>query len=385
MNKKLGAEIYMSLFLLFETIIWFIIKITNMVNVEWWHILYTNIFTFIIYCCIFYNKREKLITPFITMVVTLTTLGIILFLIPNFKEINIVLKIWLFFLVTLIITPVCTYVNQSVKNNIEIKKIEDNYKDVHKYEYYREIINEYSPAVLSLVYNRKIKYSDTLVATILDLKLKNYIDIEDEGIKILKKETKNLLQNEKLIYEKLERKKNTKRITNFKDVANIFSNTYFKKEWKTKIKMEAEEKKLCSSRLVAFDVLEKIFIISFFTFLIIPLLLIAGKLNFNITTNINIITYLIIVTVHCVLMCSTGALRKFNERNFFVRTKEGVDLQCKMSGLKNYIKDYSKLEERALNELVLWEDYLIYTIIFDLKGNLDKEVERLYERLINNI
>ena len=366
MNKKLGAEIYMSLFLLFETIICFIIKITNMINVEWWHILYTNIFTFIIYCCIFYNKREKLITPFLTMVVSLTTLGVILFLIPHFKEINIVLKIWLFFLVTLIIIPVCIYANQSIKNNIETKNIEDNYKDVYKYEYYREIINEYSPAVLSLVYNRKIKYSDTLVATILDLKLKNYIDIEDEGIKILKRETKDLLQNEKLIYEKLERKKNTKKIANFKDVSNIFSNTYFKKEWKSKIKIEAEEKKLCSSRLVAFDILEKIFIISFFTFLIIPLLLIARKLNFN--TNINIVTYLIIVTVHCVVMCSTGILRKFNQRNFFVRTKEGVELQCKMSGLKNYIKDYSKLNERDLNELVLWEDYLIYAVIFNLKG-----------------
>ena len=381
MNKKLGAEIYMSLFLLFETIICFIIKITNMINVEWWHILYTNIFTFIIYCCIFYNKREKLITPFLTMVVSLTTLGVILFLIPHFKEINIVLKIWLFFLVTLIIIPVCIYANQSIKNNIETKNIEDNYKDVYKYEYYREIINEYSPAVLSLVYNRKIKYSDTLVATILDLKLKNYIDIEDEGIKILKRETKDLLQNEKLIYEKLERKKNTKKIANFKDVSNIFSNTYFKKEWKSKIKIEAEEKKLCSSRLVAFDILEKIFIISFFTFLIIPLLLIARKLNFN--TNINIVTYLIIVTVHCVVMCSTGILRKFNQRNFFVRTKEGVELQCKMSGLKNYIKDYSKLNERDLNELVLWEDYLIYAVIFNLKGNLDKEAGKLYERLTN--
>ena len=82
-------------------------------------------------------------------------------------------------------------------------------------------------------------------------------------------------------------------------------------------------------------------------------------------------------------MCSTGILRKFNQRNFFVRTKEGVELQCKMSGLKNYIKDYSKLNERDLNELVLWEDYLIYAVIFNLKGNLDKEAEKLYERLTN--
>ena len=380
MNKKPKVEIYMSLFLLFETIIWLIIKIKNIMNVEWWHILYTNLFTFCIYCWIFYNKREKIIAPLLTMVASLTTLGIFSFLIPHFEEINIILKIWLFFLIALIIIPVYIYINQSIKNIMEIKKIEDNYKDVDKYEYYREIINEYSPAVLSLIYNRKIKYSDTLVATILDLKLKNYISIEDNGIKILNDGSKDLSQNEKLIYEELAKKKNAKNITKFKDIANIFSNNNFKKEWKVKIKTEAEEKKLCFSRIIAFNILEKISMISFFAMIIIPLFLFLIKIEFSIPTDV--VVYLILVTIHSTLIFSTGFLREFNQRNFFVRTEEGVSLQCKMSGLKNYIKDYSKLEKRALNELVLWEDYLIYAIIFDLKGNLDKEVERLYEKLI---
>ena len=382
-NKKIKAEVYMSLFLLFETIIWFIIKLANIMNVEWWHILYTNMFTFIIYYCIFYNKqREKLIYPLLTMVVSLTTLGIISYLIPNFKELNIILKIWMFFLITLIIIPLYIYTNQSIKNKIDIKKIENSYKDVYKYEYYREIMNEYSPAVLSLIYNRKIKYSDALVATILDLKLKGYIDIEDKGIKVLNRETKNLLKNESLIYEKLEKNKNAKKVIYFKDVANIFSNTYFKKEWKSTIKMEAEEKKLCSSISVAFNILEKISIISFFALIIIPLLLFLILRKSDLDIN-NLVSYLIIVVIHSTLLCSTGILRKFNKINFFVRTQEGVDLQCKMSGLKNYIKDYSKLREKDLNDLILWEDYLIYTIIFDLKGNLDKEAEKLYKKLIN--
>ena len=109
-----------------------------------------------------------------------------------------------------------------------------------------------------------------------------------------------------------------------------------------------------------------------------------GRKNFNIQTDANLISCLIVIVIHLAIIFGTGLLRKFNKGYLFVRTKKGLELQSKMSGLKNYIKDYSELAEKDLNQLKLWDDYLIYAVIFNLKGNLDIEARKLYEKLIRN-
>lgn len=70
--------------------------------------------------------------------------------------------------------------------------------------------------------------------------------------------------------------------------------------------------------------------------------------------------------------------------NMFIRTQKGVEIQNKLAGLKNYIKDYSDLENRNIDEVILWEEYLIYAIIFNLKGKLDKDATELYNKLISS-
>lgn len=387
MKRKLETEVYVSFFLILELIICIIMKVTNIIQIEWWHFLYTNLFTVFIYMFILeikYNGKEddKLMLPMATMTISLTVLGIVAIMIPHFREIPLFLKMWTILLVTLIIILIYVYIKQYVTNNLEIKKIEESYRnDIEKHEYYREILEDYSPAILSLIYNRKIKYSDTLVATILDLKLNNYIDIEEKGIKVLKKDEKDLLPNQKMIYKMLQKKKNRQGFVSFKDTSPAFSNSYFKREWKETIKKEAEEKDLCSSKFVVFNIIEKISIFSFWAIIVMTATVMIGNLESIFDEEIGIVSYIIIIAINCFLMFTKAFLSKFNQRNFFVRTKKGVELQCKMAGLKNYIKDYSQLEKKKLEEIVLWEDYLIYALIFDLKGSLDKEAKELYKNL----
>ena len=69
--------------------------------------------------------------------------------------------------------------NKTARNDI-LNKI-----DLGKYKgYYREIINEYSPAVLSFIYDFELDYKKDVVATILDLKLKNNVELNDNKIKV---------------------------------------------------------------------------------------------------------------------------------------------------------------------------------------------------------
>ncbi len=70
----------------------------------------------------------------------------------------------------------------------------------------------------------------------------------------------------------------------------------------------------------------------------------------------------------------------YNE-NKFVKTQKGYDIYIKILGLKNYIKDYSMISERELEEMSIWEDYLIYAIIFNNISNLNKDALKFYNKL----
>ena len=42
----------------------------------------------------------------------------------------------------------------------------------------------------------------------------------------------------------------------------------------------------------------------------------------------------------------------------------GNEVNYKLDGLKNFIRDFSSLDERTKEEIILWDDYLIYSVIF---------------------
>jgi len=41
--------------------------------------------------------------------------------------------------------------------------------------------------------------------------------------------------------------------------------------------------------------------------------------------------------------------------------------------------DYSLLNEKSKNELIIWEEYLIYSVIFDLNDTIVQEMSKLIE------
>jgi len=69
------------------------------------------------------------------------------------------------------------------------------------------------------------------------------------------------------------------------------------------------------------------------------------------------------------------------DENKWVKTQKGYELYTKVVGLKNYIKDYSKLSNSELQEIVIWEDYLIYAIILNNTSKLNKEAMDYYKRI----
>ncbi len=70
-----------------------------------------------------------------------------------------------------------------------------------------------------------------------------------------------------------------------------------------------------------------------------------------------------------------------NNKNPLHRTHKGEEINLKLEGLKNYIKEYSLLNTREADEIEIWEDYLIYSVMF----GQNERILNQYNQLIVNI
>jgi uncharacterized membrane protein len=241
--------------------------------------------------------------------------------------------------------------------------------DFGKYkDYYRNILYEYSPAELSFIDNFQVTEYKDFVAVLLNLKLKKYIDIKDSKIMVLKDNFEKLDENE--IY-----------LLNNKDK---FNNIKFK---------EAVIKDALNSGLIKgyIDIKGKIVNKSIFLWIVAILLVILifsmpNAIFFN-SSILNFILFIIYILV--LLLAVFYPLFSFvylfsykttNILNPYVRTKKGNEINEKLEGLKNYIKDFSVLDQKNYEDLVMWEEYLIYSVLF----NHNKKIVQEFQNTILN-
>ena len=62
----------------------------------------------------------------------------------------------------------------------------------------------------------------------------------------------------------------------------------------------------------------------------------------------------------------------------YFRTKEGEELNRSIEGLKNYLKDYTLLDEQEKDGIVVWEEYLVYSVLF----NQNKKMIEKYKSIV---
>ena len=63
-------------------------------------------------------------------------------------------------------------------------------------------------------------------------------------------------------------------------------------------------------------------------------------------------------------------------------TLKGKEMLNKAYALKNYLKEYSLIKDRTEKELVLWEYYLVYSVILDVNVEIEDEVIGKYIKSI---
>ena len=246
--------------------------------------------------------------------------------------------------------------------------------DFQKYKvYYRDILNDCSPAELSYIDDFEILPQNDIAASLLSLELNNNICLEDK-IQIKNNNTGKISSNEKYVFDCIENGK----------IRNFDENEFVKKVKEDAIKNGLlENSKIVFSKFTKKLVLSVIFIIAMIVICTIILNdFIKNPANVN-DLKIFVFVFAILLVLYLPISLITyyyTYILKLKNNNY-IRTKKGEEINEKLEGLKNYLKDYSVMHERDEESLTLWEDYLIYSVIFDQNKKIIKNIYDKYFEL----
>lgn len=211
--------------------------------------------------------------------------------------------------------------------------------------YTKEIDDKYTPAMASFLIDNYIESNEAILATILDLELKGFLETKrlkkTMDIKALPKETNGLYLHEKYIVNCFETNKSINPI-----------------EFEKLIIEDCEKANLVQPKRDNSDIWIKIILLSIGIF---PLLGVLEYINEDLMA-FAILTYIIFFIV------SFCVLSQYKRHN---RTGKGEKVAASFKGLQKYIKDYTLLKEKDIDYVELAERYIPYALALGEASNIE--------------
>ncbi len=278
-------------------------------------------------------------------------------------------------------------------NPIKLKKRVNPY-------YYRDIPSNLSPAAVGILIDKKITKNE-LSSSILDLVRRKIITVEKKSNNsydfILIEKYDKLSEFDKSILSLLSISSSNKK-TNSKKIKKI---TYHKfKKFKEKVLKELENKKLIEKYKSPLDevngILFEIGLVLLFTpFFFIGLLMIAiysmmryhenfyiwifKMLNLiiimiSILNNSTVFHFSIIIGIISFIIIGK-LLKRLPIKLKIKYTDKGKEEFAKWHGLRNFLIDFSKIDDREIREITLWEEYLVYATAMGVGSKVLKTIK----------
>ena len=251
------------------------------------------------------------------------------------------------FFVLLIVPGIITYLFVIIKNR-NPKYIIKTLENIKK-----EISNDYSPAMCSLLYNEKIVAYSDYTSTILELENKGYLKISknnnDYAIVILKNDISKLNNHEKYVYNCVRNEENF-------DIIN-FKNSVIEDALALKI-IEKRKNKISENKNT---ILIFVLVLAFLSIIIALLCL-----------HMYLIAILIVIGIASIIITKTNLYIE----DKYILTKRGKKLKKHIMGFKYYIKEYTILGKRSPNEKEKMENYIAYALALGEAKTLQEFVKK---------
>lgn len=260
--------------------------------------------------------------------------------------------------------------------NKKIRKEKLNKDDFKRSkDYYRDILYGYGACELSWIDDFKLEIPKDIIAELLQLENKKFIKINENNIELLENfDTNTLNETQKYLLSCIEDGK-------VKNVSQIkLQETVRKDALQHKIVEQREEsKKKKKKRMI------KAILIAVIVNIVMKVAFnIISEMNFenNMISIISFIIYAIVFIIFSfypmILIISYIIYNIKSTLDPYFRTKEGEELNRSIEGLKNYLKDYTLLDKQEKDGIVVWEEYLVYSVLF----NQNKKMIEKYKSIV---
>lgn len=283
------------------------------------------------------------------------------------------------FVIFIVISLCIIFIEKAAKYGKKLSQL-TKYVPEQKLDYFRDLPEkDTTPGeaayILNEPYNRfNSSFGKIFSATLLDLKLKDYLDLRVEKvekkkdkiyIKRLKMSDNNLKPDEKRILDYIYKIKKDKSEIEIKELEDYIQ----KHSAGVEVLIRGCEKDI-EKQLIKEKILDKKQKEEFLNYSGL-----AGVYYvFAIMTLFWAIPLSIVLLVNG-LICSS-IKKKAN-----VLTQKGVNSKEKWKGLKKYMEDFSLLNEKEVPAIEVWEKYLVYATAFGIADKVLKQLKTIYPNI----
>lgn len=362
-TKKYEARILIDVILIIICLLFSIIVWKSFLLISFWKV--------------FWNMLLIMFTQFKDFPPLASILSLLLLLLCEF-----IVYVIVFLIFTFPANIICLAIRRAYFSRLKENTTYQNHLDI---TYFREAFNNISPSELSVIIDYKTEAKKDITANIMKLYMKKFIDFQNNEIIVLNNNSASLKKSEAYILNELIQKKDFHSISNY-ELQQISLEEAIKDGY-------IENKKSKSN-------LKKKLLILFILFITC----LGLKNNLNINTLINIMNEkedlilakyeenqneieiledpLLLECCNAILLCLgygisalgiilipiyTGiyAISYKNNIPKYRRTNQGNYITELTDGIKHFIQDFSSLEEKEKEEIILWNDFLVLAIVLE--------------------
>ncbi len=291
---------------------------------------------------------------------------------------NLIIAFFLtFFVISMTLIPVLIAACVLGVQRGKAKRVRDNatFVPVQGIEYYRDSLSELNPALVSLLIDLDIYGKKDIVATLLRLQNKKAISFQKNGKIIATSENKQKLDQSEI--ELLNIIKGGK-LNNKNTLLNWKKNRFNKAEQLGYIEKNTVDR---TKNIGKYSIIAFVSLIP--TFILWGIFLSLNLYDINNLFEI-IIMFLFLMAIDVFLFVPWYLLVRqavyFNRDDIlWKRTPLGNEIAEKIAGLAKFIHEFSRLSEAEKEEIVLWDDYLVYAIVLEENEQIVKEICKSYK------
>lgn len=244
-------------------------------------------------------------------------------------------------------------IEQSIRNKMYLLDFKNYDKNLL---YYRDIINDYSIGELTFIDGYDLDYPKDIIAVIIKLQLLNRISINDNVIKVINSDTSGLKESEKYIMSMIH-----------DGIIVLNSDGDYLKH----IKNELINDGLIVKRTLIKDTLLGSIVMTIY-FVLFIFLLNQYHLYEAMDNNWSFFVILLILFGNAIV--ALGLSLSLINRHSWKLTSKGKDLNTKLRGLRNFLLEFSEIDDKDEKHAVIWEDYLLYSVMFGINKRVIKNL-----------